>query len=328
VRGGIIRHDRDTTFAFDPLGNLVQRTEPDGGQWTYAWNGAGMLTKVTRPDGLEVTFTYDALGRRVTQKSGAAETRWIWDGDVILHELHSDRPPDTWYHEPESFTPLAKATGGRTYHVVADHLGTPTALYEAAGEVAWEGRRDVFGTASADESWNVECPIGWPGQYDDAETGLTYNGFRYYDPARGSYLSQDPLGISAGLRIYSYVSDVQTWIDPFGLSGCRKASEMPVLRPGSPAWRAAVQQSSRPGKGKDFRVANEAQARALLRESRGEMPQFPTYTEDKYQRGFEVHPNESHTRNAPHNDLPHIMWKDWSVSPKALGARGHIFFGE
>jgi YD repeat-containing protein len=118
-----------------------------------------MLTKVTRPDGLEVTFTYDALGRRVTKKSADAETRWIWDGDVILHELHSDRPADTWYHEPESFTPLAKTTAGSTYYVVADHLGTPTVMYEDGGGVAWEGLVNTFGTLQVNVS-QLDCPIG------------------------------------------------------------------------------------------------------------------------------------------------------------------------
>ena len=33
-------------------------------------------------------------------------------------------------------------------------------------------------------------------QYADAETGLSYNLARYYDPAAGRYLSPDPAGIA------------------------------------------------------------------------------------------------------------------------------------
>ena len=38
-------------------------------------------------------------------------------------------------------------------------------------------------------------------QYD-GETGLYYNRARYYDPALGRFISEDPLGLSAGLDIH------------------------------------------------------------------------------------------------------------------------------
>ena len=35
----------------------------------------------------------------------------------------------------------------------------------------------------------------YQGQYEDAETGLYYNRFRYYDPNAVSNVSQDPIGL-------------------------------------------------------------------------------------------------------------------------------------
>ncbi|MFM2375248.1 MAG: hypothetical protein RLZZ165_345, partial [Bacteroidota bacterium] len=65
------------------------------------------FAKEARPDGLEVTFAYDALGRRLWKKAGRATTRFVWDGDVLLHEWKSveGRAPDpddvvTWLFEP------------------------------------------------------------------------------------------------------------------------------------------------------------------------------------------------------------------------------------
>ncbi|MDC6117325.1 RHS repeat-associated core domain-containing protein [Serratia rubidaea] len=41
-------------------------------------------------------------------------------------------------------------------------------------------------------------PLRFQGQYFDAETGLHYNRYRYYDPQTGSYISQDPIGLVGG----------------------------------------------------------------------------------------------------------------------------------
>lgn len=54
---------------------------------------------------------------------------------------------------------------------------------------------------------------------EDAETGLYYNRFRYYDPNGGSYISQDPIGLLGGLNISNYVTDPNNLIDLLGLSG-------------------------------------------------------------------------------------------------------------
>ena len=62
-------------------------------------------------------------------------------------------------------------------------------------------------------------PFKYQGQYEDAETGLYYNRFRYYDPNAGSYISQDPIGLAGNNpTLYAYVSDVNYWNDVLGLT--------------------------------------------------------------------------------------------------------------
>lgn len=61
------------------------------------------------------------------------------------------------------------------------------------------------------------CPIRFQGQWADAETGLYYNRFRYYDPEAAQYLSPDPIGLEGGLRGHGYVTIPSIWIDPYGL---------------------------------------------------------------------------------------------------------------
>jgi RHS repeat-associated protein len=60
-------------------------------------------------------------------------------------------------------------------------------------------------------------PLRFQGQYEDGETGLYYNRFRYYDPEAALYLSPDPIGLNGGLRLYGYGANPVRWVDPLGL---------------------------------------------------------------------------------------------------------------
>ena len=62
-----------------------------------------------------------------------------------------------------------------------------------------------------------DCPFRYQGQYEDSETGLYYNRFRYYSPETGAYISQDPIGLAGGSRLYGYVHDTNSWLYILGL---------------------------------------------------------------------------------------------------------------
>ncbi|MCC7542066.1 MAG: hypothetical protein IT379_37955 [Deltaproteobacteria bacterium] len=235
-----------TRYVHDKDGNLIEKIEPalspaegpDGGTWKYAWNGHGLLTKVERPNGAIVTFAYDALARRirktVTTRETERTTRWLWDGDTPVHEWTTRRasgadvagsapllasPPTTWIFEPETFTPLAKLEGDRRFAVIPDQVGAPNVLVDEAGKIAWRAQLDLFGVPQIDVD-ETACPWRWPGQYEDEETGLYYNNFRYYDSLTGAFISSDPLRLSAGLRAFGYAHNPLAWIDPLGLTSC------------------------------------------------------------------------------------------------------------
>jgi RHS repeat-associated protein len=63
-----------------------------------------------------------------------------------------------------------------------------------------------------------EQNLRFQGQYADAETGLHYNTFRYYDPDIGRFASQDPIGLAGGVNLYQYGPNPIGWIDPWGWS--------------------------------------------------------------------------------------------------------------
>ena len=80
---------------------------------------------------------------------------------------------------------------------------------------------DVYGKVAECHGDRTLVPFRYQGQYEDEETGLYYNRFRYYDPNTGNYLNQDPIGLAGGNpTLYGYVFDPNTQIDPLGLD-CR-----------------------------------------------------------------------------------------------------------
>ena len=207
--------------------------------WLYEWASNGMLKRVVRPDGRPVEFRYDALGRRTVKQYFGKVTRWVWDGNVPLHEwsykateMQQDeeenappKEPDgditTWVFEADTFIPTAKIQGDKQYSIVSDYLGTPIQMYDGQGDMTWNCTLDIYGKVIAvDKGTEFHCPFRWAGQYFDFETNLCYNHFRYYSSEIGSYLSQDPIGIlSDELNYYSYVDDTNNNIDVIGLKG-------------------------------------------------------------------------------------------------------------
>lgn len=62
--------------------------------------------------------------------------------------------------------------------------------------------------------------INWrfSGQIYDAESGLYYNYYRYYDPLLGRYISSDPIGLRGGINTFVYVGgNPVRLVDPLGL---------------------------------------------------------------------------------------------------------------
>jgi RHS repeat-associated protein len=126
----------------------------------------------------------------------------------------------TWLFEPETFTPLARLRTGNNCAIITDHLGTPVSMYDDEGRRVWDMNLSIYGQARQIEGLREDCPFRYPGQYEDVETGLYYNRFRYYDSEAGMYVSQDPIRVNGGILLYGYPKNPNQIYDPLGLSGC------------------------------------------------------------------------------------------------------------
>jgi len=96
-------------------------------------------------------------------------------------------------------------------------MGSPCEAYKEAGAKVWHYEQSTYGGTEVITGDINFIPFRYQGQYEDAETGLYYNRFRYYSPEEESYISQDPIGLDGGLELYNYVHDANAWVDVFGL---------------------------------------------------------------------------------------------------------------
>ncbi|USQ96570.1 RHS repeat-associated core domain-containing protein [Caulobacter sp. RL271] len=228
-------------YRWDGFDRLVGLETPDGARWRYTYDAFGRRVGKT---------LLDEPNRRVD---------YVWQGQAIAEAWHRRGPGggaggvsgsgslhiERWHFEPDGVRPLAKElvpAGGdgvpacgeaKLLPIVADQIGAPRALFDAEGECRWRAEAELWGrTRTArevlrerhgepgDEPDKASCALRFPGQWEDAESGLHYNLNRYYDSETGQYLSPDPIGLSGGLRTHAYVRDPLKWMDPSGLASC------------------------------------------------------------------------------------------------------------
>lgn len=180
----------------------------------YAHNGmgervcvaaiGGSCPSATAPGANFRQYVYDDGGRLLGEydSSGALLAEHLWMGDTPVAVL---KPAAT-----------AASHGGLVvgdvaiYFVQPDHLDTPRAILNAAGNTVWSWDSAPFGDTVADENPGglgaFAYALRFPGQQFDAVTGLHYNYFRDYQAESGRYVQSDPIGLDGGINTYSYVA--------------------------------------------------------------------------------------------------------------------------
>ncbi|WP_338865646.1 DUF6531 domain-containing protein [Myxococcus stipitatus] len=221
----VVRPDGDAVeFEYDPLGRRLSKTFR-GKTTRWCWDGNVPLHEWVEVVGLGTAEASvptvrleEASARRRSAELAALPSRGPPADAKDGAEPGTREAPITWLFEPESFVPMAKLVGEARYAILSDHLGTPTAMYDGDGRAVWSATCDIHGQPRHLSGVRGAVPFRFPGQYEDAETGLYYNRFRYYDPAIGQFVSQDPIGLDGGPAPYAYAHDPTGWIDPLGLS--------------------------------------------------------------------------------------------------------------
>jgi RHS repeat-associated protein len=210
-------------YSYDFDGFLTTKT--DGTDvTTYRYSSRGELLSVNLPDGKVIEYVHDPLGRRTAKKiDGVIVEKYLWQGITRLLAVYDGSDNLLMRFERFEYAddrmPVAVATGGETYYLTYDQVGSLRVVADSAGVVVKRIDYDSFGNIIADTDETFKVPLGFAGGLHDRDTGLVRFGFRDYDADVGRWTAKDPIFFEGGdTDLYGYVlNDPVNLIDPKGL---------------------------------------------------------------------------------------------------------------
>ena len=276
--------DDQFTYTYDNNGNLETKTNKANPieVTTYHWDAQNKLIQIDRSDTTIVTYQYDGLGRRIEKNVAGSITRYVYDGqDIHLEYDGTNTFVARYSHGDQVDQPLVlQKAGVGFFYYHSNHQGSITHLTDSSGIIANSYIYDSHG-----RRLNVFEPVIQPYSYTgrefDVESGLYFYRARYYDPAAGRFLSEDPIGFEAGdQNLYRYVLNNPTNLtDPDGLMAGREALRQFLKKAGEEAATSKLQDQMQEGmEEQSNRMISEAfeKAKEKERQERRPRPQEPT----------------------------------------------------
>ncbi len=270
--GDVNRLEEDGTYSYeyDNEGNRARRTHNVNDTVTvYTWDDRNRLVTVTEyastadADAEQnstkvVDYAYDAFNRWIGRTvdpdgdGGSAtiqETFFVYDGKQIVLQFDGDEAADLAHRylwgpmvdqilADEVMTDLEEE--GDVLWPLTDNLGTVRGLAEYDGQdttIVDHYVYDAFGNET-DHTGSNDFLFKYTGRAFDEETGLQNNLNRWYDATIGRWLSEDPIGFSAGdANVYRYVGNSSTLtLDPSGLEPPVIIPDLLLVNPNYPSF--------------------------------------------------------------------------------------------
>jgi RHS repeat-associated protein len=203
-------------YQYDNEGNRTLRTEIATGKVTeYAWDYRNRLSSVVFKDAAgnvvkSIEYSYDSSDRRISKKvDGTVAERYAYDGaNIALVFDGAGTQAHRYLYGAGVDQILADERGGSVVWALADNLGTVRDVVDGGGVVLNHVVYDSYGRVISQTNPAVEFRYGYTGREQDNETGLDYYRARYYDSAVGRFISEDPIGFTAGdANLYRYVGN-------------------------------------------------------------------------------------------------------------------------
>ncbi|HEX7900746.1 MAG TPA: polymorphic toxin-type HINT domain-containing protein [Planctomycetota bacterium] len=208
-----------TTYTYDANGNQVRQVTGSLEKILAYDHEDKLRNYLERPVGGAATSSWSYLrtpfGRiaKTNLLSTAANEQWsMLEGDETQAEYARTtgstayQPLRTFARKPGSSDgPLARIEAGateRTYHCVADTVGTLSELVDTAGTVAMRSLLTAYGEPLPGFTPLNTIPNDrkFAGEVQDAESGLIDFPLRSYSPKQARWLQRDPLAALEGYR--------------------------------------------------------------------------------------------------------------------------------
>jgi RHS repeat-associated protein len=207
----------------DTVGNLVA-----DGTRSFEWNSRNQLVAL-EVGAQRAEYQFDGAGRRVRsvlKEAGKvqAETRQLW----CELELCEERSNGGAIVTRRSFVAGQQVDQSDRF-LVRDHLGSAVTFTDSSSSVTGIAAYDPWGRQTVS---GTMLDVDFTGHSASGIGGIVMAAFRSYDSSIGRWLSQDPIGIRAGLNMLAYVeNNPVSATDPLGLQGV--AFPPPLVSPPS-----------------------------------------------------------------------------------------------
>ena len=143
-------------YHFDDSGLVYLKVDDLGGE---TWYGYDRLVWVENERSEGYAFVHDLFGRETLRTMlGGVDCAMQYDGV------------------------------GRPSRQSITRSGRPVQAYDEHGTPVWQADYDIYGNLLNLKGDSQFVPFRQLGQYEDEETELYYNRFRYYDPNTGGYI--------------------------------------------------------------------------------------------------------------------------------------------
>jgi RHS repeat-associated protein len=232
-------------YAYDYANKLLSQTTPV----TFTYDADGNMTGGVTPEGFPFTADYDADNQLVsfeyTENTTAKRITYGYNGFGFLEKMEKYsagslaeqvfyvRDRTEVHQERSTINGISDYTWGKgygggiggllglrrgasAYSYLYDGRGNVTGVIDGAQATAAGYAYDPFGVPLA-KSGNLEQPYRFSTKPYDEKSGLSYYGYRFYQPSTGRWMTRDPLEEAGGLNLYQFANNNSlAYVDPNG----------------------------------------------------------------------------------------------------------------